>query len=115
MFIFKISDIFFEYTQNPPKKYIETTLGNEGVFKKIWINNVPLKVIIHGWNIDSDESNSWIFSVKTGNFYNIIMNKFIILINEYVSDLHSYKKHIALLFNYKLQTNVQSGFHLSTH
>lgn len=68
LFIFTISDIFFEYSQKPPKKYIETTLDNEEVLKKNWINNVPLKVIIHGWNIDSDESDSWIFSVKKGNF-----------------------------------------------
>lgn len=78
MFVFTISDLFFGLSPKPSKKYVETTLNNEMAFKKKWSMNEPLKVIIHGWNIDSDESDSYIFAVKKGNFYNIIMNTFII-------------------------------------
>lgn len=46
----------------------ETTLGNENILKDVWSNNVPLKVIIHGWKYKTDESDDYIFAVKRGNF-----------------------------------------------
>lgn len=55
--------------------YLKTKLGNEQKLKSKWISNMPLKVIIHGWDINSDEYNRWIFKIKQGKLYSIIINK----------------------------------------
>lgn len=75
MFIFKISGISLESSQTSSIIYVKTTLNNEKNLESSWISNAPLKVIIHGWDIESDESDSWIFNVKKGNFNSVIMNK----------------------------------------
>lgn len=53
----------------------ETTLGNEKILKNVWLENLPLKVVIHGWKITTDESDEWCLMVKRGNFM-LFDNKF---------------------------------------
>lgn len=44
---------------------IELEFGNESVIANYWIENLPLKVITHGW-LASDENCSGVFAIKTG-------------------------------------------------
>lgn len=60
--------VFIREKENETVLLMETTLGNEDILSNKWLKNSPLKVVIHGWKIESDESDEWCLMVKRGNF-----------------------------------------------
>lgn len=47
-------------------KPVEINFGDESSILEYWDNDLPLKVITHGW---SDDKNSGVFNIKTGTLF----------------------------------------------